>query len=105
MPWEISHGEGYAWHYLGQAFLESGRIDEALDYLSQALRVRQVGGERLSEAQTLRQLGRAQRASGLLEDARQSWARALSLFDSLDDQAQAGEVRAELAAIESRDTP
>jgi DNA-binding SARP family transcriptional activator len=98
-----SHGEGYAWHYLGQAFLESGRIDEALDYLTQALRVRQVGGERLSEAQTLRQLGRAQRASCLLEDARQSWARALSLFDSLDDQVQAGEVRAELAAIEPGD--
>ncbi len=97
-----AHGEGYAWHYLGQAFLESGRVDEALDQLTRALRVRRAGGERLAEAQTLTELGRAQRAADRPEDARQSWARALSVFEALDDQAQAGEVRAELAAIGAR---
>ena len=96
-----AHGEGYAWHYLGQALLESGRLDEALDHLTRALQVRRAGGERLAEAQTLRELGRAQRAADMSGEARQSWARALSLFDALDDQAQAGEVRAELAALET----
>ena len=96
-----AHGEGYAWHNLGQAFLESGRVDEALDQLTRALRVRRAGGERLAEAQTLTELGRAQRAADRPEDARQSWVRALSVFEALDDQAQAGAVRAELAAIDA----
>ncbi len=97
-----AHGEGYAWHNLGQAFLQSGRVDEALDQLTRALRVRRAGGERLAEAQTLTELGRAQRAADRPEDARQSWVRALSVFEALDDQAQAGDVRAELAAIDAR---
>jgi tetratricopeptide (TPR) repeat protein len=100
-----THGEGYAWHYLGQAFLESGRVDEALDHLTRALRVRRAGGERLAEAQTLTELGRAQRAADRPEDARQSWSRALSVFEALDDQAQAVEVRAELATIDARTVP
>ncbi len=100
-----THGEGYAWHYLGQAFLESGRVDEALDHLTRALRVRRAGGERLAEAQTLTELGRAQRAADRPEDARQSWSRALSVFEALDDQAQAVEVRAELATINAPTAP
>ena len=100
-----THGEGYAWHYLGQAFLESGRVDEALDHLTRALRVRRAGGERLAEAQTLTELGRAQRAADRPDDARQSWSRALSVFEALDDQAQAVEVRAELATINAPTAP
>ena len=65
-------------------------------------RVRRAGGERLAEAQTLTELGRAQRAADRPGDARQSWARALSVFEALDDQDQVGEVRAELAAIDAR---
>jgi tetratricopeptide (TPR) repeat protein len=98
-----AHGEGYAWHYLGQVFLETGRIGEALDHLTRALRVRQAGGERLAQAQTLHQLGRAQQAADLPEDARRSWARAVSLFEALDDHTQAGEVLAELAAAGGTD--
>jgi DNA-binding SARP family transcriptional activator len=94
-----AHGEGYALHYLGQAYLQSGRIGEAIDHLTRALGAWRAGGERLAEAQTLRQLGSAQRAAQRPADARQSWLRALALFEELDDEAQAVEVQSEIAAI------
>jgi DNA-binding SARP family transcriptional activator len=94
-----AHGEGYALHYLGQAYLQAGRIGEAIDQLTRALDAWRAGGERLAEAQTLRQLGSAQRAAQRPVDARQSWLRALALFEELDDEAQAVEVQSEIAAI------
>ena len=96
-----THGEAYALHYLGEAFLERGRVDEALDSLQRALRIRRAGGERLAEAQTLRQLGSAQRAARQPEGSRESWTRALSLFEALEDLAQADELRVELAALDT----
>jgi DNA-binding SARP family transcriptional activator len=96
-----THGEAYALHYLGEAFLERGRVDEALDSLQRALRIRRAGGERLAEAQTLRQLGSAQRAARQPEGSRESWTHALSLFEALEDPAQADELRVELAALDT----
>ena len=93
-------GEGYAVHHLGQALLDRGQIHDALDQLSQALRIREAIGERLAEAQTLTLLGTAQRAAARLEDCRQSWVRAVSLFEALDYQPQADEIRSELAGMD-----
>ncbi len=95
-----ARGEGYALHDLGQAFLDRGRPDDALDRLDQALRIRRAGGERLAEAQTLRLLGHAQLAAHRPEDSRESWARALTLFEALQDQAQADEIRSDMATID-----
>jgi len=96
-----AHGEGFALHFLGQALLGSGRTGEALGCLTEAARIRRSGGERLGEAQTLRQLGSAQQAAGHPEDARQSWNRALFLFEALDEQDQADDVRLQLGATRS----
>ena len=96
-----ARGEGYAMHHLGQALLDRGEIRDALGQLGQALTIRQASGERLAEAQTLRLLGTAQLAAGRADECRRSWTRAISLFEALEDQPQADEVRSGLAGIEA----
>ena len=96
-----ARGEGYAMHHLGQALLDRGEIRDALGQLGQALAIRQASGERLAEAQTLRLLGTAQLAAGRADECRRSWTRAISLFEALEDQPQADEVRSGLSGIEA----
>jgi DNA-binding SARP family transcriptional activator len=94
-------GEGYAAHNLGRAYLGLGRSGEAATYFGQALDIRQRAGDRYSEAMTLLYLGRAQRRSGDVANARKSWTDALSIFTELDDHDADGaaQVRTELATI------
>jgi DNA-binding SARP family transcriptional activator len=92
-------GEGYTLHNLGQANLDLGRILEASGWYEQALAIRRKVGDRFAEAVTLTQLGRAQRRMGKPGEARESWIRALGVFASLGDDAQAAELRAELANL------
>jgi DNA-binding SARP family transcriptional activator/Tfp pilus assembly protein PilF len=92
-------GKGYAVHNLGRAYLGLGRSDEAVACFGQALAIRQAAGDRHSQAVTLLFLGRAQRRIGMLDKVRQSWADALAIFDELEDEARAAQVRAELATI------
>jgi DNA-binding SARP family transcriptional activator/tetratricopeptide (TPR) repeat protein len=94
-----ARGEGYALYHLGQAFRERGRVGEALDCLRQALRIRRAVGERGAEALTLQQLGQAELAAGRPAEARECWSAALALFEALDDQVRAAEVRAGLARL------
>jgi DNA-binding SARP family transcriptional activator len=96
-----AHGEAYAQHYLGRAFLQCGRIEDALGPLNDALRIRRAGGERLAEAHTLWQLGNAQLAAHRADEARQSWARALNLFEALDDLPQADLLRSQMARADA----
>ncbi len=93
-------GEGYALHHLGRALLDLGQVPEALDTLAQALRIREATGERLAEAQTRRLLGLAQQAAGRMDECRRSWSRAISLFEALEYQPQADEIRAEMVAMD-----
>ena len=95
-----TRGEGYALHNLGQAFLRNGQVDEALGRLAEAAQVRRAGGERMAEALTLKLLGGAQQAVGRVTECRQSWTRALALFEALDDLAEADKVRSDIAALD-----
>jgi len=96
-----AHGEGYTLHNLGEAFLDRGLIDEALGCFRQAAAIRRTGGERLAEAQTLTYLGRTQLVAHRPQDARESWTRAISLFEALNDETQADEFRAKLGALDA----
>jgi len=59
-----------------------------------------VSQERLAEAQTLGYLGRTQLVAHRPQDARESWTRAISLFEALNDETQADELRAKLGALD-----
>ncbi|HEY0719532.1 MAG TPA: tetratricopeptide repeat protein, partial [Streptosporangiaceae bacterium] len=95
----IPHGEGYALHNLGHAHLGLGDYQAALDHFGRALAIRRAIGERHDQAVTLLFTGRAQARMGRPEQARRSWTEAGTLFDELDDEAQAAQVRAELAGL------
>ena len=96
---ELPHGEGYALHNLGQAYLGLGRLDEAQRQLRAALAIRQASGERHIQAITLLFLGRAQARMGRRAEALRSWTEASAIFEELNDEALAAETRAELVTL------
>ncbi len=95
----IPRGEGYARHNLGRAQLGLGHYQAALDHFRGALAIRRSIGERHDQAVTLLFTGRAQARMGRPDEARRSWTEASTIFDELQDKAQAAETRAELAAV------
>ena len=88
--------EGYARYNLGRAALELGSAAEAVGLLEQALATHLAGGDKFGEAQDLHQIGIAYARAGRPDDAREAWARAWSIFESLGDDRQAEEVRCRL---------
>lgn len=88
--------EGYAGYNLGRACLELGSTAEAVGLLEEALAIHLAGGDKFGEAQDLHQIGIAYARAGRPDDAREAWARAWSIFESLGDDRQAEEVRSRL---------
>jgi tetratricopeptide (TPR) repeat protein len=78
------HGRGYAMHIIGRIHLESGRLSEAIAALAESHRLHTASGDLQGQAETLKYLAEAQRRAGLQDQARESLAAALVLFESLE---------------------
>jgi DNA-binding SARP family transcriptional activator len=93
------YGEGHALHNLGRVYLALGRIDDAATSLTDALGAHRASGELAGQAATLKHLGHARSAAGDLAAARNSWTEALSIFEQINERAEATEVAAALASL------
>jgi hypothetical protein len=67
--------------------------------LQRALEVRQALGDRLGEAQTLRDLGQARLAGERPAEARQLLTQSFAIFEDLGDEAQLSAIRRQLASL------
>jgi DNA-binding SARP family transcriptional activator/tetratricopeptide (TPR) repeat protein len=90
------YGHGHAMENLGRVYLESGRLSEALDSLAEGHRLHLASGDLRGQAVTLQHLGEAQRRAGLHDQARESLAAALVIFENLKADAEAKEIRSAL---------
>jgi tetratricopeptide (TPR) repeat protein len=93
------YGEGWALDNLGRVYLALGRIDDAASSLTDAINAHRASGELAGQATTLKHLGHARSAAGDLAAARNSWTEALSIFEQIDERAEAAEVAAALASL------
>jgi DNA-binding SARP family transcriptional activator len=93
------YGEGWALDNLGRVYLALGRIDDAATSLTDAIDAHRASGELAGQAATLKHLGYARSAAGDLAAARNSWTEALSIFEQIDERAEAAEVAAALASL------
>ena len=93
------YGEGWALDNLGRVYLALGRIDDAASSLTDAIDAHRASGELAGQATTLKHLGHARSAAGDLAAARNSWTEALSIFEQIDERAEAAEVAAALASL------
>ena len=74
-------GEGDTLTELGDLFCVMREYETALSYFQKAMDIRLKTNNLQGEAYTLRGIGMAQQGSGLFEDARRSWHRALAIFE------------------------
>jgi len=88
-------GEALAWDSMGYAHAHLGRPDEAIACYRRALPLFLVAQQPLDEADTLDRLGDAYLAAGRSAAAQETWTKALSVLDGLDE-ARATSVRAKL---------
>jgi DNA-binding SARP family transcriptional activator len=93
--------EGYALYNLGRANLELGSTTAAVGLLEQALQIHRSAGDKYGEAQDLQQIGIAHARDGAAARAREAWARACAIFESLDDHNQLDELRAHLRELDA----
>ena len=70
---------------LAEACHHQGGIDDALGHYRQAQGIFREIGDRRTEASILAELGKAQKAGGHADTARQSWQMALDMFEELGD--------------------
>lgn len=84
---------------LGRIHLLSGRFREAIACLSEAHSIHLAQGHLLGQAQSLRDLGQAQHATGQAGQARQSLEAALPLFKNLKATTEVEKIQALLAAL------
>ncbi len=85
-------GEAYLLRGLGELYLDTDRLDEALDCFAPALAILSELGERPGEGAVLRAAGTAYRLAGRDAEAMESLTRAEAVYVELDDrlgQAQA----------------
>jgi DNA-binding SARP family transcriptional activator len=93
------YGEGWALHNLGRVYLALGRIDDAATSLTDAIGAHRASGELAGQATALKYLGHARLAASDPGEARTSWTQALSIFEQIDERAEAAEVAASLASL------
>jgi len=85
--------------------LESGRPGEAIASLTEAHRLHMASGDLMGQAGTLKHLGRAHRDAGQEDQARESLAAALTLFEKLKADAEAQAIRSALTALDDLEKP
>ncbi len=100
-----AHGHGHALENLGRMQLESGRPGEAIASLTEAHRLHVASGDLMGQAGTLKHLGRAHRDAGQEDQARESLAAALTLFEKLKADAEAQAIRSALTALDNLEKP
>jgi tetratricopeptide (TPR) repeat protein len=93
------YGEGWALHNLGRVYLALGRIDDAATSLTDAIGAHRASGELAGQATALKYLGHARLAASDPAEARNSWTQALSIFEQIEERAEAAEVAASLASL------
>ena len=93
------YGEGWALHNLGRVYLALGRIGDAATSLTDAIGAHRASGELVGQATALKYLGHARLAASDPGEARTSWTQALSIFEQIDERAEAAEVAASLASL------
>jgi DNA-binding SARP family transcriptional activator len=93
------YGEGWALHNLGRVYLALGRIDDAATSLTDAIGAHRASGELAGQATALKYLGQARLAASDPVEARNSWTQALSIFEQIDERAEAAEVAESLASL------
>jgi DNA-binding SARP family transcriptional activator/Tfp pilus assembly protein PilF len=91
--------EGYTLYNLGRAQADLGQVAEAADLFEQALAIHRSAGDRYGEARVLQHIGTAHARAGRLAEARGTWIRARSIFEGLEEAAQAAELGAQLEAL------
>jgi DNA-binding SARP family transcriptional activator/tetratricopeptide (TPR) repeat protein len=92
-------GQGHALHNLGRVYLQSGRAADAIVCLTEAQPFHKASGDLMGQAVALKFLGFAQNDIGRENEARQSLAAALAIFESLAADAEVAAIRSELAAL------
>lgn len=97
-----AYERGHAMENLGRVYLETGDLTEAIASLTKAHRLHVTSGDLMGQAVALRDLGRAQRATGHEDQARESLAAALALFEKLGVDA---EVKATRSTLTAQDNP
>jgi DNA-binding SARP family transcriptional activator/tetratricopeptide (TPR) repeat protein len=100
-----AHGHGHALENLGRMQLESGRPGEAIASLTEAYRLHVASGDLMGQAGTLQHLARAHRDAGQEDQARESLAAALALFEKLKADAEAQAIRSALTALDNLEKP
>lgn len=85
---------------LGATHLSLGQSGQAIECLQQSLTIWRGIGHRHGQAMASLRLGHAYTRADDTEAARQSFSRALGLFDELGDHARSAEVRSALAGIQ-----
>jgi tetratricopeptide (TPR) repeat protein len=93
------HGAAGAWDSVAYAYHHLGAYWRAIDGYEQALTRYRELGDRVSEAAVLIHLGDTQEATGNVTTARDTWRRALGIFEDLD-QPDAAEARVRLDRTE-----
>ena len=93
------YGEGWALHNLGRVYLALGRVDDATTSLTDAIGAHRAAGDLAGQATALKYLGHARLAASDPGEARNSWTQALSIFEQIDERAEAAEVAASLASL------
>ena len=95
------YGAGIAYLNLGRVYLSLRRLDDAVASLVAAVRLARAAGDLLGEALALMYLGQVYWGDGNAADARNSWTRALAIFEHIDEPVQAAELVASLASLPS----
>jgi DNA-binding SARP family transcriptional activator/tetratricopeptide (TPR) repeat protein/DNA-binding XRE family transcriptional regulator len=95
-------GQGNTLNNLGQAGVRQGRYWQAASDHEQALALFRDIGDQTGEAEALNGLGEVLLAAGQEDRARHHWQEALALYSSLGSP-EAGQVKARLAAVDTRD--
>ena len=86
----------------GDAYLEQGRLEEALEAHRRALALARERGHRVNMARALVNLGRVQLAVGDLDAAETSFENALAIMDQTHDALGQARARANLAVLYAR---
>ena len=93
------YGEGHALHNLGLIYLRLGRFDDAATSLNEAITAHRASGDLVGQATALKYLGQVRAETGDPAAARKSWTEALSIFEQIDERAEAADVIAALASL------
>jgi len=93
------YGEGWALHNLGLIYLNLNRLEDAASSLTDAIAAHRASGDLAGQATALKHLGHVRAEADDPAAARNSWTQALSIFEQIDERAEAADVTAALASL------